>query len=233
MDPNYLLQSQFPLSPWHRALHRWALGVAGGVGSDQQRDGLPLLHVDLHGKVSEKLHLDLGAAPMEAVWPDEDQPFIRAFKGRLAALLDDALEKSGVVTQKGTQIAVNVDPCLHGFWGQDTVTTISHQSVLLGIPAVQFEMPPRLREQLVSQPELTSRFAAGLAEVYKEMVVPWWAARRSSRTPWPREMRLDAGLGRDVKEAAVPEGQVGFDAWSSQLLEELLELERTTSEVQI
>ena len=29
------------------------------------KQGIPLLHVDLHGKVSEKLHLDLGAAPLE------------------------------------------------------------------------------------------------------------------------------------------------------------------------
>ena len=39
------------------------------------------------------------------------------------------------------------------------MTTISHQSVLLGIPAVQFEMPPKVREQLVTDPELGRRFA--------------------------------------------------------------------------
>ena len=104
LDPNYLLASQFRLSPWHRALHRWATTVGGGgpgsgagawdvpqqtvfnaVGLCRRgatrntltlyftyteesltiKQGIPLLHVDLHGKVSEKLHLDLGAAPLE------------------------------------------------------------------------------------------------------------------------------------------------------------------------
>lgn len=32
-----------------------------------------------------------------------------------------------VVSQKGTLICVDEDPALHGFWGADTVTTISHQ----------------------------------------------------------------------------------------------------------
>ena len=43
LDPNYLLEAEYASSPWHRALHRWALSQAG-----------PLLHVDLHGKFSEK-----------------------------------------------------------------------------------------------------------------------------------------------------------------------------------
>ena len=33
------------------------------------------------------------------------------------------------VLTKGKQIMVDSDPRLHGFWGADTVTTISHQSV--------------------------------------------------------------------------------------------------------
>merc|ERR1712150_390356 len=100
-----------------------------------------------------------------------------------------------------------------------------------GIPAVQFEMPPRLRESLVSQQELTARFAAAVAEVYRDVVVPWWAARKSSSTPWPGTLRLDPALASNVQEEAP--GGSGFQAWGSQVLEELLEMERTTSEVQI
>ena len=43
--------------------------------------------MDLHGKVSEQLHLDLGAAPLEAVWP-EDQSFVRALKFNFCKKLD-------------------------------------------------------------------------------------------------------------------------------------------------
>ncbi|CAE7706757.1 unnamed protein product, partial [Symbiodinium necroappetens] len=167
LDPNYLLASQFRLSPWHRALHRWATTVGGGgPGSGA---GIPLLHVDLHGKVSEKLHLDLGAAPLEEVWPASDQSFVRALKYNFCAKLDKVLADCRVLSLKGKQIKVDADPCLHGFWGEDTVTTISHQSVLLGIPAVQFEMPPRLREQLVRDPELGRRFADAIAEIYRDV----------------------------------------------------------------
>ena len=40
--------------------------------------GIPLLHVDLHGKVSEKLHLDLGAAPLEEVGLPRKSSWCRA-----------------------------------------------------------------------------------------------------------------------------------------------------------
>lgn len=222
MDPNYLTASQFRSSPWHRALHRWALGAPG----------VPLLHVDLHGKVSEKLHLDLGAAPLEELWPQEDQLFVWNLKKHLAAGLDKAMEHCGVKSLKGKQIAVDVDPVLHGFWGKDTVATISHQSALLGIPAVQFEMPPRLREQLLSNEELGRGFAAAIAEAYREDVAPWWAARASSRTPWPRTLRLDPALAADVQEAT-PEGTADFEAWSARLLAELAQLDKTITEAQI
>ncbi|CAK9004677.1 Uncharacterized protein CT_035 [Durusdinium trenchii] len=153
LDPNYLLRSQFNLSPWHRALHKWATKIGGGGPATDA--GIPLLHVDLHGKVSEKLHLDLGAAPLEEVWPEQDQSVVRALKFNFCKKLDKALADCRVLSQKGKQIKVEADPALHGFWGADTVTTISHQSVLLGIPAVQFEMPPRLREQLINNPVAT------------------------------------------------------------------------------
>ena len=45
--------------------------------------------MDLHGKVSEQLHLDLGAAPLEVVWP-EDKSFVRALKFNFCKKLDQA-----------------------------------------------------------------------------------------------------------------------------------------------
>ena len=219
LDPNYLLRSQFHLSPWHRALHKWATKIGGGGPATDA--GIPLLHVDLHGKVSEKLHLDLGAAPLEEVWPEQDQSFVRALKFNFCKKLDQVLADCSVFSQKGKQIKVKADPVLHGFWGDDTVTTISHQSVLLGIPAVQFEMPPRLREQLVTKPELAKRFAAAIQEVYFEVVTPWWLARCRSTTPWPRLDPIDTSA--EVEETHPPSGLEDFVRWSEQMVDEFLE----------
>eukprot|EP00928_Gymnodinium_smaydae_P072148 TRINITY_DN55561_c0_g1_i1.p1 TRINITY_DN55561_c0_g1~~TRINITY_DN55561_c0_g1_i1.p1 ORF type:complete len:286 (-),score=23.52 TRINITY_DN55561_c0_g1_i1:522-1259(-) len=232
LDPNYLTQSQYSKSPWHRALHRWALS-AGHGGPASGEESVPLFHVDLHGKVSEKLHLDLGAAPLEEIWPTGDQQFVGTVKRHMSTTLDKALSACNVRSLKGKQIKVDVDPRLHGYWGADTVTTISHQSVLLGVPAVQFEMPPRLREQFVQSTLLGQRFAAAIAEVYHEVVTPWWIARSNSMTPWPRYMKLEPKLAADVEESG-PSGNEAFEEWSNKLLEELLQAERTlTSEVQI
>ena len=51
-DPNYLLKGREAESPFHRMLHAWAL----------KHPGIPLLHIDIHGKMDRKdsYELDLG-----------------------------------------------------------------------------------------------------------------------------------------------------------------------------
>lgn len=227
LDPNYLVASRFPDCPWHRSLHRW-MQVAGGGGQ------VPLFHVDLHGKVSEKLHLDLGAAPLEEVWPPCEQNFVKTLKEALAASLNKAMQLRSTRSAKGKLLQVDADPRLHGFWGEDTVTTISHQSVLCGIPAVQFEMPPRLREQLVYDPELCALFAKTISRVYHDVVVPWWAQHVANGSS-PRLAKLpapDRMLAADVVESG-PAEAAGFESWSTQVLEELKEIEQRQFEEQI
>ena len=68
----------------------------------------------------------------------------------------EALAEARVTSEEGQPITVDPDPWLHGFWGDASrgaahapgVATLSHQSVLLGSPAVQMELPPRLRVRL-------------------------------------------------------------------------------------
>lgn len=57
LDPNYLLSSQFAKSPWHQALKTFRASFPG----------VPLLMVDVHGKVNRKTNLDIdvGMMPME------------------------------------------------------------------------------------------------------------------------------------------------------------------------
>eukprot|EP00811_Abedinium_folium_P012054 NODE_2116_length_2289_cov_9.520814.p1 GENE.NODE_2116_length_2289_cov_9.520814~~NODE_2116_length_2289_cov_9.520814.p1 ORF type:complete len:554 (+),score=176.92 NODE_2116_length_2289_cov_9.520814:44-1663(+) len=223
LDPNYLEAHEFPASPWHRGLHRWMLTAGGNDGA------VPLLHVDLHGKVSEKLHLDLGIAPLEEVWTPQEQPVVAALKAHLALSLDEALRRRDVRSEKGRLIQVDGDPRLNGYWGSDTVTTISHQSVLLGVPAVQFEMPLRLRERLVHDGELCSLFAAGLIRAYREVISPWWAQHRTG-TPCVRR-GLNAAIAADAPECGPPAAD-GFEGWSTQLLDELVALERASAGIE-
>lgn len=97
--------------------------------------------------------------------------------------------------------------------------------MLLGIPAVQFEMPPALRQQLVKDTELSRRFAQAIKEVYEEVVVPWWQSRAPAT--WPRSLEIN--VKASVAECPVAD----FIPWCSQLLEELLEIESSKAEDQI
>ena len=97
--------------------------------------------------------------------------------------------------------------------------------MLLGIPAVQFEMPPALRQQLVRDVELSRRFAQAIKEVYEELVVPWW--RNRAAATWPRSLEIDSS-------AKVVEYPVADPiSWCSQLVEELLQIESSKGEDQI
>lgn len=218
LDPNFLAQGQFASSPWHRALHRWALTVGGAERS------VPLMHIDLHGKVSERLHLDLGVAPLEELWPHEDQGFVADLKCRFADYLDQALAECDVRSASGQRINVDCHPTLHGYWGEGTVATLSHQSVSLGIPAVQLEMPPSLRGRLVEDVELARLFGSAISRIYRETITPWWTARIMMSAPWPCDTTLSSALAARLQENG-PADAAGFEMWSTQALEELLHLD--------
>ena len=130
---------------------------------------------------------------------------------------------------------VEVDPALSGYWGDETVSTISHQSVLMGIPAVQLEMPLRLREKLCFDDELVAMFAGTVATAYREVVVPWWEASGGPENVKLGRQRimLDASLPakQGVVAHEVPDG--GFRAWCESIVQGLLHIDRSTNEVQI
>jgi hypothetical protein len=54
----------------------------------------------------------------------------------------------GQYSSKGRAFGVESDPFLHGYWGENCFHTISHQSVQLGIPAIQLEIPRTMRREL-------------------------------------------------------------------------------------
>merc|ERR1712025_1521333 len=110
---------------------------------------------------------------------------------------------------------------MNGFWAGREMTTMSHQAVMLGIPAVQLEMPPAVRERLVVDPSFTDAFAAGLAYCYHNVVVPWWSTRAKESIPWPASLAFNEDLARNVVEVQIQPEHVGFDDWTGQLLHEL------------
>jgi hypothetical protein len=50
--------------------------------------------------------------------------------------------------------------------------TITHQSVLLGVPAMQIEFPRSLRSMIMSDPHYITSLARAILSVYKEVIVP-------------------------------------------------------------
>jgi hypothetical protein len=62
IDPNYMIRSMFPKSPFHASLHKWLQTMPEG--------GVPF-HIDIHGKYnrSEDRFLDLGTASIENEFP--------------------------------------------------------------------------------------------------------------------------------------------------------------------
>mmetsp|Transcript_9159 Transcript_9159/g.18338 ORF Transcript_9159/g.18338 Transcript_9159/m.18338 type:complete len:590 (-) Transcript_9159:29-1798(-) len=165
LDPNYLLDDEQTISPFSSGLKHF------------RRLPGPRFHVDVHGKKDRKhnLNLDVGLEPMHAEWPIKDQTkglsatvgqaFETFFKGRKTETFRSRAQGASGRMPFG----VETSPRLHGYWGEDTVKTVSHQSVLDGMPALQLEIPYTMRSKLVSDDE----FFAGWSEALLSAIDAW------------------------------------------------------------
>ena len=86
---------------------------------------------------------------------------IHSFKKELQEVFD------WINTSRRVPFEIANEPRLTGFWGHNINTTLSHQSVLLDMPAIQFEMPPILREQLAGNEEFLIRFSQAIVNAYR------------------------------------------------------------------
>ena len=168
LDPNYLEAEEQRDSPWHRALLRFKQR-----GEAARR---PMFHIDVHGKKDRKknLDLDIGMGPMEEHWDEDGMEQLKehleeAFTKKVFAGTPELRSKAkGSVGRMN--FGVEVDPRLSGYWGCDTVMTMSHQAVAEGIPAIQLEVPYSMRERLMSDDALFARFAAAIYGAYDAVV---------------------------------------------------------------
>lgn len=205
LDPNCLPMQSLPESEWHRALHRWVLGAADS--------GAPLLHIDVHGKISDELFLDVGLAACEQMWPRRHQAFIAALKCGLAKECDAALRRHRVLGPRANRITVQTEPKLDGF-RSDGFATMAMQTAMLGVPSVQVELPVLLRERLVDDAELCYSLAACFSCVYSETVAPWWLAQFCS---------IDGTIARlslNESDAGQPPAHESDDSLAGQAAEE-------------
>ncbi len=103
-DPNYLTQNMMKTSKFHCGLHKWA----------KYNNGMPLFHIDVHGKKDAKKHvtLDLGTMPMNVKYPD--QYLWNSLTTQLAAEFRKVFKGMKI---NGMPANIDDDPRLHGFWG--------------------------------------------------------------------------------------------------------------------
>eukprot|EP01060_Flectonema_neradi_P008120 TRINITY_DN1579_c0_g1_i1.p1 TRINITY_DN1579_c0_g1~~TRINITY_DN1579_c0_g1_i1.p1 ORF type:complete len:406 (+),score=63.90 TRINITY_DN1579_c0_g1_i1:40-1218(+) len=159
LDPNYLIADDFDKSDWHQTLIKWKKSFEG--------TGIPLLHIDVHGKVDRKdnLAIDVGCGAMEELWTDRKKE-TSLLKKTICDELQKSLEGRRTYGYKQLKMVVEREPELRG-WNNRGFHTMAHQSVLLGIPAIQLELPKTVRRALLVEQVLLDKFTKAIANTYR------------------------------------------------------------------
>ncbi|KAH3745811.1 hypothetical protein Pelo_12798 [Pelomyxa schiedti] len=189
-DPSYMppASREFGRSPWCMAARRFM--------QSQQLRSSPCMVVDIHGKADRPhdLDIDVGIGAMEALWYSDKriQPAsgskgatkmssLDNLKTIVSASLKWALSGHGAVSTAPQAVpgvivpfGVQCNPKMSGYRGtlsQHTPgATLSHQCVLLGIPAIQLELPYSVRKKVVHSPEFAASIAAALSVTFQRCI---------------------------------------------------------------
>lgn len=159
LDPNYLTEKQFAASPFHEALtHFKKFG---------EENKLPILHIDLHGKKNRRTNMDVdfGFKALQTRWSDKG--FVHWMKSECETRFQQLFESLNAPPANYT---VNTDPLLCGDWGND-LYTMTCQSVCLGVPAFQLELPRTIRTHLVEDEEFMSGLAKCILDIYQTCIL--------------------------------------------------------------
>ncbi|CDW81872.1 UNKNOWN [Stylonychia lemnae] len=167
LDPNYLYSGNIMESPFHQYLH---------LAQDLQQ-GVPLFHIDIHGKLDRKdcYDLDLGIECAVKHWEGYgEQDFLNAFINKLKSGFNEILKN--IPKYKGFEAKCNENPYLNGNWGGD-LKTMNEQAIVLGIPSIQLEIPFTMRAYLFKDDQFAKSFVKVLLSTYREVIVNWWPAK--------------------------------------------------------
>ena len=81
---------------------------------------------------------------------------------------------------KGHKVIGNPEGELVGKWCDGNMHTMTHQSVMLGVPAMQLEIPRSLRALLIRDKVYLSQMAKCILSTYKEVIEPLWKQKQTS-----------------------------------------------------
>lgn len=123
------------------------------------------------------MEIDLGTRAIRDDYHKDDQAefvmsLVRSFTHKLNSVFQG-------IEIKGFPVLCNPDGELVGKWTQGIMYTMTHQSVLLGIPAMQIELPRSIRALLIRDDLILRKFAEAILETYSEVIVPKWKDRKT------------------------------------------------------
>jgi len=127
----------------------------------------PIWHVDIHGKKYhwDKNHkIDVGILATLELWSKNSNrlEFLKDYQKSIEKNLYQAFK--GIIIDN-IPICLDMNPRLHGYWGDDMCTTMQHQSCLLGIPSMQLEMPHSVRRLINTNSNVRKKFAKALTNI--------------------------------------------------------------------
>eukprot|EP01080_Neovahlkampfia_damariscottae_P000776 gene776-9026_t len=152
-DPNYLKKEEFSKSLWNQGIKEFKL----------KNSNLPLLHIDIHGfkDRKENFNIDVGIEPMKILWKNEKEFhfFQKIVNSELKLFFKPYEEKN---------YGVSENPKFKAYWKDNVHHSMSHQSVLEGIPSFQLEMPSTLRWDMAYNDTMLEEFAETILTIYQK-----------------------------------------------------------------
>jgi len=88
--------------------------------------------------------------------------FLRDYYNIINKHLSIAFE--GIILN-GFKVKPDMEPRLHGYWGDEWAHTMQHQSCLLGIPSMQLEIPMSVRKLLNNDAKLRYKFTQAIVNI--------------------------------------------------------------------
>lgn len=123
------------------------------------------------------MDIDIGTRALKEDFNPEDQePFVKKLVLGFTEKMQDIFKE---VEIKGFKVNCNPEGELVGKWAKGNMHTMTHQSVLLGIPAMQIEFPRSIRRLLISDRSKIVSLAKCILDTYEQIIVPLWNMKKT------------------------------------------------------